>query len=172
MSPLPSPAPSCVCWAWPHLGWDLPWLPWAQLSWLCPLPAPPWWGQWGQRRPWLCVSSAQQCPRRPCATNTASSTNPKKKNTNSTAAQTSTETAWTSTAWQYRYPSTAWPKIMSRFPLSGSSLAEIFASPSWVDWDFQGSPCRVKPCSVWPQMTDLFLLSLYRLIPLFMELRE
>ena len=82
--PLPSSAPPFICWGWHHVAQTIPLLSWAQLSQLCPLPtscAPPASTLAGrgekQKRPWLCVSTAQQQPEQPCATNTAFNTNPK-----------------------------------------------------------------------------------------------
>lgn len=59
------PSPSFLCWAWHQMVWDIPWVSWGQLFWLCPLsspcaPRPPhWWGK-EQNKPWLSVSTAQQ----------------------------------------------------------------------------------------------------------------
>ena len=75
--------PALYCWAW-RMVWIIPLVRRSQLSRLCPLPAacaPPasllvGWGE-RQRRPWLCVSTAQQYWKHPCATSTVFSTDPK-----------------------------------------------------------------------------------------------
>ena len=81
---------------------------WGQLSQLCPLPTPcalpacslVGWGE-RQKRPWLCVSPAQQYRKHPCVINTVFSTNPKHsptpatvKKTNSIPAKTSAGGSW------------------------------------------------------------------------------
>jgi len=64
---LPSFPPCFLCWARRHMVWGTPLVSWGQLSWLCPLPTPcassahslvGWCER--QKRPWLCVSTAQQ----------------------------------------------------------------------------------------------------------------
>ena len=82
--PLLSSSPSFICWAWHHMVWNIPWVSWGQLFWLCPLPtscAPPasllvGWGE-KKERPCLSVSPAQQELKHPCVINTVYSTNPK-----------------------------------------------------------------------------------------------
>lgn len=79
--PLPSP-PSSKCLARCHTGWNIPWVTWGQLCWLCPLsalqaPSASSLAEWGkrQKRPWWCASAAQQWPKYPWMIDTVSSTN-------------------------------------------------------------------------------------------------
>lgn len=49
-----------------HMVWDIPWLSWGQLPWLCPLPAScaapasRWWDGLGDKKASTPVSAAQQ----------------------------------------------------------------------------------------------------------------
>lgn len=38
--PVPLSSASSICWAWHHMVWNVPWVSWVHLSWLCSLPAP------------------------------------------------------------------------------------------------------------------------------------
>ena len=82
--PLPSSNLRFSCWAWRHMVWDIPLVIWGQLCCLCPLTTsygPPAYvlavegGK--QKRPWLCVNTAQQELKHVCIMRTVFSTNPK-----------------------------------------------------------------------------------------------